>query len=238
MLAQPERKTIAIAGASGAVGNKLAEIFAEQGHSIVLLFRGDRHAQNLASQFAKYGEACSLVQADLTNTSQVEHGLQAPIKKFGRIDVLVNASGGWLGGKRLHEHSLDDVQAVINMDLLPSFVLMRAVLPAMVKQKSGRIIHFSALSALASGANSAVYAASKTAVLKLVEAAAEEYRADGIQICAIAPSVIDTDNNRNMMPDANHSSWVSMAEIIETVEFLIENNSTLSGSLFKLGGRK
>lgn len=230
-------ETIVIAGATGAAGGAIAQGMAEKNFNVSLLYRSESQYESLSKKFGKENKHTLFCKAELTDFVQVQKAVAATQKKFDRIDMLVNASGGWIGGKKLHEHSVDELDQMLDMDLRPTFHLMQAVLPIMIAQKSGKIINFASLSALQGGANISLYAASKNAVLTLSRAAAEEYRSLGIQVFCIAPGIINSEANRKAMPNADHSKWVALEEIIETVSFIQSSTTTLSGTLFKLGGR-
>jgi NAD(P)-dependent dehydrogenase (short-subunit alcohol dehydrogenase family) len=87
------------------------------------------------------------------------------------------------------------------------------------------------------GANNAVYSASKSAVLALTNASAEEYKNFGISVYAMAPSTIDTDNNRRSMPKADTSKWVKIQEIVDAALFLCGTGDSSNGTILKFPGK-
>lgn len=228
-----DRRVIVVAGATGAVGQAVSHSLLQAGHRVALFYRRD----SVPSGYGRFGSRCFPQRADLSRAKDVEAAVQRVLQHFGRIDALVNAAGGWIGGKPLHEHTPEELERMLSIDLYPAFNLMRAVLPSMLDAGTGKIINFASLSALQGGAHSAVYAASKNAVVALARAAAEEYRSKGIQIYCLAPSIIDTEANRQAMPNADHRKWVSLKEITETVAYLLDSEAGLSGTLFILGGK-
>ncbi len=227
-----------VAGASGSVGSEISRGLLENGWHVALLYRSARHEPDLRNRFAKYGDRAMPVQVEATDSSSVQQAIQRIEGEWGALHVLVNAIGGWLGGKRLHEHTAEELNRMLDMDLRPAFHLMQAALPVMLRQKRGKIIHFVSLTPLYDGAMSAVYAASKAGVIALTRAAAREYRADGIQVYALAPGTIDTEKNRQATPDADRSKWVPVRELVEAVLFLAEGGDALSGTVFEFRGGK
>ncbi|MDQ7053232.1 MAG: SDR family oxidoreductase [candidate division KSB1 bacterium] len=227
-----------VAGASGSVGSEISRGLLESGWHVGLLYRSARHQLDLRNRFAKYGDRAMPVQVNATVSSSVQQAIQRIEAEWGALHVLVNAIGGWLGGKRLHEHTDAELNRMLDMDLRPAFHLMQAVLPVMLRQNRGKIIHFVSLTPLYDGAMSAVYAASKAGVIALTRAAAKEYRADGIQVYALAPGTIDTEKNRQAMPDVDRSTWVPVRELVEAALFLAEGGDALSGTVFEFRGVK
>ncbi len=233
-MAESKQGFAIIAGAGGSVGNAIAAGLLEQGFSAALFYRSDRHTEALKQRFKEFRDRVILHQVDLSDADRTHHAVARLQEKAGEIHLLVNAAGGWIGGKNLHEHSAEDMQKMLNMDLIPVFNLMSSVLPVMKNQGFGKIIHFASATALGSGAMNAVYAASKSGVLALCRAAAEEYRPFGVEIYALAPTTIDTEKNRRAMPNANFDQWVKLEEIVQLVQFLATRATALSGTVFRL----
>lgn len=230
-------KVAIITGAGGAVGSALTRIFLEKGVKTVLLYRSDAHKEKLSRLINEFDTSVLTVQGDLNDMSFTERAVSEAENHFNRVDYMINPIGGWIGGKRLHDHSWDELEKMLSIDLKPTFNLLRAVLPVMVEQKSGKIINFSSMAAFGAGAHTAVYAASKAAVTQLTDSVAHEYGTENIQAFAIAPSTIDTEANRSAMPDADRSTWVSLEEIADAVLYLCTSGDSLSGTVLKFTGK-
>jgi NAD(P)-dependent dehydrogenase (short-subunit alcohol dehydrogenase family) len=176
---------------------------------------------------------------DVIDPAAVDEVVQATLHRFGKIDILVNTVGGYRAGTPVHETPIETWDFMMSLNARSAFVMSRAVLPAMLKQGRGKIINISAGSALKGGANSAAYAASKSAVARLTESMAEEYKRLGININAILPGTIDTPQNREAMPKADFSLWVKPEMIARVVLFLAsEDASPIHGALIPVFGRK
>jgi len=226
-----------ITGAGGSMGSHLTGFLLERGYRVALLYRSDRHAESLRQVEKAHPDQVVLVQADLNVFQEAETAVEAVVDRFGRLDYAINPVGGWLGGKRLHEHSSQEFETMLSMDIRPTFHLMKAVLPVMVEQQSGKIVNFTSMAAYTDGANNAVYAASKSAVARLSDIAAREYGTDGIQVFLVAPSTIDTEANRQAMPHADTASWVSPQAIAEAIHFLCQSGESLSSTVLKFTGK-
>ena len=217
----------------GAVGTALAQRFLKAGSNVAFVFRDAGREKILRTALANHTDDLRLMRADLDSHDDATRVSDAVGRAFGGIDFLVNSLGGWIGGKKLHEHSPSEVAKMFDMDFVPTFNIMSAVLPKMVEQKFGRIVNFVAMQVFGSGAGNAVYSASKSAVLALTMAAAEEYKGYGISVNAIAPSTIDTAANRKSMPKADTSKWVKVEEIVDAVMFLCGAESSVNGTVLK-----
>jgi NAD(P)-dependent dehydrogenase (short-subunit alcohol dehydrogenase family) len=140
--------------------------------------------------------------------------------RFGRIDALVNTVGTYRGGKPVDEEELDTWDLLFEVNLRTALVMCRAVIPVMREGGGGRIVNVAARSALAAGANSVAYSASKSAVLRLTEGLAKELKPARIGVNCVLPGTLDTPENRKAMPDADHSGWVAPEAVAAVIAFL------------------
>jgi len=101
-----------------------------------------------------------------------------------------------------------------------AFIISRAVVPAMLEQHYGKIIHVAARAGMQAGKNASAYGAAKGAVVRLTESLAAELKTHGINANCILPGIIDTPQNREAMPKADFSTWVSPEDIAKVVLFL------------------
>jgi NAD(P)-dependent dehydrogenase (short-subunit alcohol dehydrogenase family) len=109
---------------------------------------------------------------------------------------------------------------MLNLNARTALVLSRAVVPHLLEQGSGKIVHVAARAALKGGANSAAYSVSKSAIMRLVESMAAELRHKNINVNCVLPGTIDTPQNRQDMPNADHSRWVPPEAIADVMLFL------------------
>lgn len=231
-----KNKIALITGSGGAVGSFVTRSLLNAGCKTALVYRSDKHAETLSKLREEYGDQVLIIQADLATESDAGNTVDRCLSEFGQVDFLVNPVGGWLGGKRVHEHSFDDLEKMLNIDLKPTFNILQAVLPAMVNGGRGKIINFVSMAIFDQQKNNAIYAASKSAVASLTKAVAQEYGAENIQAFALAPSTINSEANRQAMPDADHSTWVDLDEITQAIVYLCASGDSLSGTTLKFTG--
>jgi NAD(P)-dependent dehydrogenase (short-subunit alcohol dehydrogenase family) len=217
----------------GSVGASVAMALLDSGAKVALVYRNPSRLAVLNEKFSHFRSEFLPISGDLSDFGNAKNAVESAKSRFGRIDFLVNSLGGWMGGKRLHEHSLSELNNMFSIDVVPTFNIMSAVLPLMVEQRFGKIINFISMQVFGNGAGNAVYSASKSAVLALTKAAAEEYKSFGISCYAIAPSTIDTESNRKAMPKADVSKWVKIDEIVDAVLFLCGAGGSSSGTIMK-----
>ncbi len=221
----------------GSVGKELAKAFLRAGSKVAFIYRNPAREEELREMFGESADSVFLVRADLSEPDEARNAVRSVAERFSGIDFLLNALGGWTGGKRLHEHTISELNGMFSIDVIPTFNIMSAVLPLMMERKYGRIVNFISLQVYGTGAGSAVYSASKAAVLSLTRAAAEEYKNFGISVYGIAPSIIDTSDNRKSMPNGDTSKWVRIGEITDAVLFLCGTGESLNGTILKFPGK-
>ncbi len=209
-----------ITGAAGNLGRALARAFRDAGVRTVL---ADRSAERMGLAYPDLADTPDHLLApgiDLANPDAVDLLVGQALGRFGRIDVLVNNAGGFAGGKPVHEDDLATWDAMFGMNLRPSLLCCRAVVPVMLRQRRGRIVNIGAGAALSAPAGLSAYAASKAAVLRLTESLAAELRHTGITVNSVLPGIIDTPENRAAMPGADVRTWVAPAAIADVILFL------------------
>jgi NAD(P)-dependent dehydrogenase (short-subunit alcohol dehydrogenase family) len=109
---------------------------------------------------------------------------------------------------------------MLSLNLTSGFNMARAVVPAMLKQKTGAIVNIAAKAAFDHAAGAAAYAASKSAALALFDCLAQDLKGSGVRVNSVLPSIIDTKANREAMPNADFSKWPKPEEIAQVILFL------------------
>ncbi len=221
----------------GSVGTKLARSFLESGCNVALVYRNPAREAEVKKEFVEFSDVFLPVKADLSDFDAAKQAAASVSTRFGGVDFLLNSLGGWIGGKRLHEHTSSEIQKMFSIDFIPTFNIMSAVLPIMMSHRFGRIVNFVSLQVFGTGANNSIYSASKSAIFALTKAAAEEYKDFGISVYAVAPSIIDTESNRRSMPKADAGRWVRVEEIVDAVLYLCSAGDSSSGTIIKFAGK-
>ena len=213
-------RVVMVTGASGNLGSAVARNFHADSAKLALI---DRHKDILQKVFPDLMESADCLMsgcADLTDPTQVSEVVTKAIDYFGRIDVLINTVGGYRAGAPLHETSLETWDAMFNLNARTAFITSQCVIPHMIHQQTGKIIHLAARPGLEGRANMSAYSASKAAVIRLTESASAELKKYNINVNCILPGTIDTPQNRVARPDADFSSWVTLESLAGIIGFL------------------
>jgi NAD(P)-dependent dehydrogenase (short-subunit alcohol dehydrogenase family) len=211
---------VLITGVTGALGSAVVQEFAQTEAQLALTSRTEDGLAELARRANLVEKEVSFRAADLTDPEQVDELVEDIVSRFGRLDILLNTVGGWSGGNPVEATPVEDWNLMLAMNLQTAFLLSRAVLPYMLREEWGRIIHVSSRSALRPRGTVVGYAVSKMGVITLTEAIAAEVKGSGVTANVILPSTIDTPDNRRTMPKADHSKWVPPEHIARTMYFL------------------
>lgn len=181
-----------ITGAAGAgIGQGVARVFASEGSRLVISdASSDRSAAVAEAISAEYGVEAAGIGCDVTDRTTVDEAVRRAIERFARIDILVN-NAGTNRPKQIVEMSDDMWDIVINTSLRGTFYMCRAVLPGMMKQRSGRIINIASTAAfMGLKAGHAHYAAAKAGVMAFTRCLATEAAEYYITANTIAPGFI------------------------------------------------
>lgn len=209
---------IVVTGAAGALGRAVVQHFLDQGARVALL---DHRMEHLTDAFPGLDNSQHLLlQADVTSASAMAEAATQILAAFKQVDALVHIAGGFEMGESVHALSRAAWDRMMNLNAWSFVAVSQALVPSMIERKAGSVIAVSAKTAARGAAGMAAYIASKSALQRLVEAAAAELAPHGIQVNSIAPSVLDTPANRQAMPDANPAEWVSTAVAAQTIGFL------------------
>jgi NAD(P)-dependent dehydrogenase (short-subunit alcohol dehydrogenase family) len=158
--------------------------------------------------------------------------------RFGRIDILVNIAGGFTMGPPVHETPDRDWDFMMDLNARTVFNTCRAVVPHLIEGSGGRIVNVSARAALEGKGHMAPYCASKAAVITLTESLAAELRDAGIRVNCILPGTVDTPQNREAMPDQDHTRWVPPGALADVMLFLASDAARcVTGAAVPVYGR-
>jgi NAD(P)-dependent dehydrogenase (short-subunit alcohol dehydrogenase family) len=231
-------QVVMVGGAAGNLGRAVAQSFHTAGANLVLLDHSTDRLPRLLPELANSSKHLIIDSADATDADSVGQAVRAALDRYGRIDVLANTIGGYRGGTSVHETPPETLDFLLDLNARTAFILSRAVVPVMLEQDSGRIVHTAARAGLAGRAKSAAYSISKSAVVRLVESMAAELKHQGINVNCVLPGTIDTPQNREAMPRADHSRWVPPEAIADVVLFLASDAArAVNGAAIPVYGR-
>lgn len=179
---------VVVTGASSGIGEATARAAAAAGARVVLAARREDRIQALA---AELGQAVA-VRCDVTDAAQVESLVRSSVDAFGRVDVVVNNAGQGLEAE-IEEIGLDDLRALLELNLVAPLAVMQAVLPLMRAQGSGSIVNVSSGTTFANTSGLGAYVASKIALERLTAIARAELDGTGIAVSTVIPFVTSTE---------------------------------------------
>jgi NAD(P)-dependent dehydrogenase (short-subunit alcohol dehydrogenase family) len=184
-------KTAIVTGASRGLGRAFAEVLAEYGADVACVGRDREKLAETVEGLTKYGHKTIIITADVSDPADVRRMTEETVTQFGKIDILVNNAGIAGVYNKIHEMAIEDWDKVINSNLRSQFLCMKAVLPYMVKNKSGSIINISSNAGLRAEGSFVPppYGVSKAGIISLTQYAALQYVKDNIRINAIAPGM-------------------------------------------------
>ncbi len=184
-------KIALVTGAGKGIGRAVALALAHEGVHVGLLARTASDLQELAAEIAKLGVKTSSVVADVADRAAVEAAVAQVQQELGPIDILLNNAGIGTFGKFL-EMEPAQWEHIIQVNLMGTYYVTRAVLPGMIERQTGDIINISSTAGQRGAAVTSAYSASKFAVLGLTESLMQEVRKHNIRVSALTPSTVAT----------------------------------------------
>lgn len=185
------KKTVFITGATSGIGKATAEIFAQQGHRLILCGRRQEVLDELKAHFS--GNEVYTLQFDVRNQAEVEKAIASLPENFKHIDVLVNNAGNAHGLDSISEGNVADWDAMMDGNVKGLLYVSQPIIKIMKAQNSGHIVNISSVAARQTYANGVVYCASKKAVDVISEGMRLELTEFGIKVTNVQPGAVETD---------------------------------------------
>ena len=190
-------KTAIITGGGTGIGLACARLFAQEGARVVIF---GRRQDRLDQAQKEIGDAVLAVQGDITNASDTVRLVETAVKQLGKVDILINNAGTFTPSP-LHETEDDVWDQTFNINMRGVFQLTRKILPQMMAQGSGSIIHISSILGMIAVPGTSAYNASKGALNQFSKSIAVEYGGQGIRSNAICPGMIETEMTEELRSD-------------------------------------
>jgi NAD(P)-dependent dehydrogenase (short-subunit alcohol dehydrogenase family) len=226
MIGKFTEKVALVSGGTGGLGRAVTLALLHEGASVIATYIKKDEADALKDTVGPSAHL-ELLPLDATDETACRALVDGITARHGRLDILVNAIGGYAGGKPLWETEPRTYQLMLTLNLHAAFNLARTVVPAMLRQKSGAIVNIASKAALDHAAGAGAYAASKAATLALFDSLAQDLKGSGVRVNSVLPSIIDTAPNRKAMPDADFSRWPKPEEIAQVILFLCSAEAKL-----------
>ena len=239
------KQTAIVTGGSRGIGRAVAVRLAKEGMNLVIHYRGNSAAAEETERLCReLGAEVLLVQGDVSRAEDCEKLAAQAKEAFGRVDVLVNNAGITRDGL-LARMTEEDFRAVLDVNLVGPWNMMKAVNRIMMKQRYGRIVNLSSVTGLMGNMGQTNYAAAKAGIVGMTKSYAREVAGRGITVNAVAPGFIDTDMTEAMPEGAKDKiiTGIPMGrtgkpeDVAEAVAFLAsEQAGYITGEVLRVDG--
>ena len=202
------KKTIFITGATSGIGKATAEVFAKQGHRLIICGRRKEVLDNLQIQLSNFTDVYSLV-FDVRNQQEVQNAINSLPEDWKNIDVLVNNAGNAHGLEPISDANISDWDAMMDGNVKGLLYVSQPIIKLMKANNSGHIVNISSVAARQTYANGTVYCASKKAVDVISEGMRLELTEFGIKVTNVQPGAVETDFSKvRFKGDKEHAATV------------------------------
>ncbi len=211
-----------ITGGGSGIGKDAALKMAQQGANVVIVGRTESKLESVKSEIEAAGGTVVSFSLDVSDYDAVQQTVSDVLEKFGKIDILVNNAGHSSHNRRLLNTTPEETRSVVDSNLIGTFFCTQAIVPAMLKAKSGTIINISSLAAVTPGPFSGfAYGAAKAGVINFTEFLNNDLKNTGIRASVIIPGEVATPilDNRPIPPDADARTM--MVDVAETSEAIL-----------------
>ncbi|MBP0979517.1 MAG: SDR family oxidoreductase [Oscillospiraceae bacterium] len=196
-----KNKTVLVTGASRGIGKEIGILFAQKNMNVIFNYCYNKEkATQIVDNLNNNGARAVALKADVSQKSEVEKMIKKANNIFGEIDILIN-NAGISQQKLFTDISENDWNRMFDINIKGIYNCTQAVLPAMIRKQSGKIINISSIWGLVGASCEVHYSASKAAVIGLTKALAKELGPSKIQVNCVAPGVIETQMLDNLSPD-------------------------------------
>jgi NAD(P)-dependent dehydrogenase (short-subunit alcohol dehydrogenase family) len=235
------RIAVVTGGAQG-FGRAITERFVESGARVAIWDFDQALAEKTAQEI---GNAVSAFKVDVSDLAAVEASRDATLKAFGKIDILVNNAGITGNNKPVWDIDLDDWRKVMRVNLDGPFICSKAIVPAMIDKKYGRIVNIASIAGKEGNPNAAHYSASKAGVIALTKSLGKELAAHDIHVNAVTPAAAKTaifnqmtqQHIDFMLSKIPKNRFVLVEELAAMVAWLASEDCAFStGAVFDISG--
>ncbi len=211
-------KVAFITGGARGIGRATAIALAKEGVNVGLLARTEETLKKTAAEVEGYGIKVAYAAVDISSKDQVEAAIEVLTNELGAADILINNAGIATFGT-VAEMDPEEWKRIIDINLMGTYYVTRAVLPQLIEKNGGDIINVSSTNGLNGAATSSAYSASKFAVIGFTESLAQEVRRNNIRVSALTPSTVATDLalDLDLIKENNDSKFIQAEDIAEFI---------------------
>jgi len=212
-----KNKNALITGAGKGIGKAVAIALAKEGVNVILLARTQADIDEVAKEANTYNVQSLALTADVADINSVNNAVEKALSQFKSIDILINNAGIAAFGKFL-ELEPSHWERIIQVNLMGTYYVTRAILQNMIERQTGDIINISSTAGLNGNALTSAYSASKFAVLGLTDSLMQEVRKHNIRVTALTPSTVATDMAKELnLTDGNPDKVMQSEDIAELI---------------------
>lgn len=217
-------KTAFVTGANRGIGRAIALRLADMGYNLMLLARNESALASVVSECEALGVAVESRAGELADEPFMDLAIDAAVKRFGQVDVLVNNAGAASHGA-VQDADMSAWKDVMNVNFQAVAYLSSKLLPAMIAAKAGAVINISSISGRNTSAGTAIYSASKFALNGFTECMFEDVRDHGVKVSSIMPGFVETDLTSGIGMDS--SRMIRPDDIADSVQYILSASAAV-----------
>jgi len=241
-----QNRVAIVTGGGKGIGREICLGLSKQGAKIVIAELDIENSNKVIEEIKDSGSEAIAIKTDISNENSVKNLILETIKKFNKIDILIN-NAGIRHVKKLDDHNLNDWNDMLSVNLTGPYICCKAVIPEMKKTGKGKIINFGSIASFMGRPDRVGYVAAKSGVLGLTRALAIDLKGTNINVNTICPGLISTPFNKKYADDPTHGEkwgketivgrWGLPSDIVGAAIFLSSDDSDfINGSEIKIDG--
>lgn len=224
-------KNVIITGANGNLGTAVTKTFLDKGYKVIATIAEEKMRKDIASH-----QNIQVHVVNLMNEEESGRFVEKAINENGQIDAGLLLVGGFAAGN-MQATSIKDIHAQIALNFNTAYHVAKPLFAHMMEKGNGRIVFIGSRPALeaTAGKNLVAYGLSKSLLFKLADYMNAEAKGKDVVVTVVAPSTLDTEQNRKSMPDTDPEKWVKPSALAEILEFVVsEKSAPLRGTVLKV----